>query len=90
MRLFLQQSRNRYSVLLYHQYHQMVKLDFELFSPFEVLNTSNLSDDVEIQRTIAGNIDNCSQKEKFFLENKEIHNYLRRGFSRESDTSKKT
>jgi hypothetical protein len=56
MRLFLQHSeyRYRYLVLLYHQYHQMIKLDFEFFYPFEVLNTSNSSDDVDIQRIIAG------------------------------------
>lgn len=41
--LFLQHSQYqyRYLVLLYHQYHQMIKLDFEFFYPFEVLNTSN-------------------------------------------------
>ena len=64
MQLFLQQSQyqNRYLVLLYHRYHQMIKHDFDFSYQFEVLNTSNQSDDVDFQKTIAGNIDNGFSK----------------------------
>jgi hypothetical protein len=48
----------------------MIKLDFEFSYSFEVLNTSNPSDDVDIQRIIAGNIDNCSQKDFPFVRTK--------------------
>ena len=42
----------------------MIELDFEYFYLIEVLNTSNYSDDVDIQRVFAGNIDNCSHERK--------------------------